>query len=77
MDERKEILQDTIRDLVTLGLPDHDVYLVHQTADVGFIPAADLASLTAQGKAQFAPLLDARVPLAGAGSILRQSTYPL
>ena len=41
--------------------PDHDVYLVHQTADVGFIPAADLAALTDQGKAQFAPLLDARV----------------
>lgn len=51
----------SLRDLVTLGLPDHDVYLVHQTADVGFIPAADLASLTDQGKAQFAPLLDARV----------------
>lgn len=46
---------------MTLGLPDHDVYLVHQTADVGFIPAADLAALTDQGKAQFAPLLDARV----------------
>ena len=51
----------SLRNLVTLGLPDHDVYLVHQTADVGFIPAADLASLTDQGKAQFAPLLDARV----------------
>lgn len=50
-----------LRDLVTLGLPDHDVYLVHQTADVGFIPAADLTTLTDQGKAQFAPLLDARV----------------
>ena len=49
-----------LRDLVTLGLPDHDVYLVHQTADVGFIPAADLTTLTDQGKAQFAPLLDAR-----------------
>lgn len=51
----------SLRNLVTLGLPDHDVYLVHQTADVGFIPAADLAALTDQGKAQFAPLLDARV----------------
>ena len=51
----------SLRDLVTLGLPDHDVYLVHQTADVGFVPAADLATLTDQGKAQFAPLLDARV----------------
>ena len=40
----------SLRNLVTLGLPDHDVYLVHQTADVGFIPAADLAALTDQGK---------------------------
>ena len=46
---------------MTLGLPDHDVYLVHQTADVGFVPAADLTALTEQGKVQFAPLLDARV----------------
>lgn len=50
-----------LRNLVTLGLPDHDVYLVHQTADVGFVPAADLTALTEQGKVQFAPLLDARV----------------
>lgn len=58
-----------LRDLVTLGLPDHDVYLVHQTADVGFIPAADLAALSDQGKERFAALLDARV------SSIKQGAY--
>lgn len=57
-----------LRDLVTLGLPDHDVYLVHQTADVGFVPAADLGTLTDQGKVQFASLLDARVASIKQGS---------
>lgn len=31
-----------LRDLLTLGLPEHDVYLVHASADVGWVPAADL-----------------------------------
>lgn len=50
-----------VRDLLTLGLPDHDVYLVHATEDVGWVPAADLSRLTAQGKEEFSALLDAKV----------------
>ena len=44
-----------------LGLPDHDVYLVHSSADVGWVPAADLSQLSDRGKAQFAEVLDAKV----------------
>ena len=50
-----------LRDLLTLGLPDHDVYLVHAAEDVGWVPAADLPRLTAQGKEEFSELLNARV----------------
>ena len=50
-----------IRDRLTLGLPDHDVYLVHTAEDVGWVPAADLPRLTAQGKEEFSALLDAKV----------------
>ena len=50
-----------LRDLLTLGLPDHDVYLVHTAEDVGWVPAADLPRLTAQGKEDFSALLDAKV----------------
>ena len=50
-----------LRDLLTLGLPDHDVYLVHTAEDVGWVPAADLPRLTAQGKQEFSALLDAKV----------------
>ena len=50
-----------LRDLLTLGLPDHDVYLVHTAEDVGWVPAADLPRLTAQGKEEFSALLDAKV----------------
>lgn len=50
-----------LRDLLTLGLPEHDVYLVHASADVGWVPAADLPRLTAQGKEEFSELLNARV----------------
>lgn len=50
-----------LRDLLTLGLPDHDVYLVHAAEDVGWVPAADLSRLTAQGKEEFSELLNARV----------------
>lgn len=50
-----------LRDLVDLGLPDHDVYLVHSSADVGWVPAADLSQLSDRGKAQFAEVLDAKV----------------
>ena len=51
-----------LRDLLTLGLPDHDVYLVHAAEDVGWVPAADLPRLTAQGKEEFSALLDAKMP---------------
>ena len=50
-----------LRDLLTLGLPDHDVCLVHAAEDVGWVPAADLSRLTAQGKEEFSELLNARV----------------
>lgn len=50
-----------LRDLLTLGLPDHDVYLIHASADVGWVPAADLPRLTDQGKEEFSELLNARV----------------
>lgn len=57
-----------LRDLLTLGLPDHDVYLVHATEDVGWVPAADLPRLTAQGKEEFSALLDAKVTAIRPGS---------
>ena len=50
-----------LRDLLMLGLPDHDVYLVHAAEDVGWVPAADLPRLTAQGKEEFSALLDAKI----------------
>ena len=57
-----------LRDLLTLGLPDHDVYLVHAAEDVGWVPAADLSRLTAQGKEEFSALLDAKVTAIRPGS---------
>lgn len=51
----------SLRNLVTLGLPDHDVYLVHQTADVGFIPCRRSLQLDRPGQSTVCPLLDARV----------------
>lgn len=50
-----------LRNLLELGLPEHDVYLVHTTADVGWVPAAELTQLSDRGKEQFAELLDAKV----------------
>jgi hypothetical protein len=50
-----------LRDLLLLGLP--DAYLVHDTADVGFIFAGELAQLDEQGREDFADLLNA--PVAG------------
>ena len=50
-----------LRDVVAMGLPDHDVYLVHRTGDVGWVPAADLPQLSERGKGKFAELLDAKV----------------
>lgn len=50
-----------LRDLLDLGLPDHDVYLVHASADVGWVPAADLPQLSERGKERFAEMLDAKV----------------
>lgn len=57
-----------LRDLLTLGLPDHDVYLVHAAEDVGWVPAADLPRLTDQGKEEFSALLDAKVTAIRPGS---------
>lgn len=50
-----------LRDVVAMGLPDHDVYLVHQAEDVGWVPAADLPQLSERGKGKFTELLDAKV----------------
>lgn len=50
-----------LKDLLLLGLPESDVYLVHETSDVGFIPAADLMQLTASGREQYSALLNAQV----------------
>lgn len=50
-----------LRDLLILGLPDHDVYLVHAAKDVGWVPAADLPRLTVWGKEEFSALLDAKI----------------
>ncbi len=50
-----------LRDLAALGLPNHDVYLVHATEDVGWVPAADLPQLTEKGKENFSELLSAKV----------------
>lgn len=51
-----------LRDLLRLDLPE-STYLVHDTADVGFIPVGGLKEDSIDGKAQeqFADLLDARV----------------
>lgn len=50
-----------LRDILLLGLPPADVYLVHETADVGFIPASGIAELTDAGRDEFAGLLNAVV----------------
>lgn len=50
-----------LKDLVLLGLPPSDVYLVHKRSDVGTISAAGLKELTDGGRAEFADLLSAKV----------------
>ena len=50
-----------LRDLVLLGLPPVDVYLVGNQYDVGTIPASGLRKLTDRGRAKFADLLNAKV----------------
>lgn len=50
-----------LRDLVLLGLPPTDVYLVHKQSDVGTIPASGLRELSDKGRAEFADLLSAKV----------------
>ena len=50
-----------LRDVLLLGLPPMDAYLIHETADVGFIPASGLAELTDAGRDEFAGLLNAVV----------------
>ena len=50
-----------LKDLVLLGLPPADVYLVHKQHDVGTVPASGLRELTDRGRAEFADLLNAKV----------------
>lgn len=50
-----------LKDLLLLGLPQTDVYLVHETADVGFVPASGLMELTDTGKEKHTALLNAVV----------------
>lgn len=50
-----------LKDLVLLGLPPANVYLVHKQNDVGTIPASGLRDLTGRGQAEFADLLSAKV----------------
>lgn len=57
-----------LKDMVLLGLPTSNVYLIHESADMGFVPAADLRWLSKQGKEQFAPLLNAMVKRVGPGT---------
>ena len=57
-----------LKDLILLGLPSRNVYLVHESTDVGFVPAADLPRLSEQGKEKFAQLLNATVNSIGPGA---------
>lgn len=50
-----------LKDLVLLGLPPNGSYLVHQSRDMGFVPAGSLPELTAKGREDFADLLNAKV----------------
>ena len=50
-----------LKDLVLLGLPPANVYLVHKQNDVGTIPASGLRDLTGRGRTEFADLLSAKV----------------
>lgn len=57
-----------LRDLLQLGLPPTDVYLVHRQSDVGTIPASGLRELTGKGRAEFADLLSAKVEAIQSGA---------
>ena len=50
-----------LKDLLLLGLPPANVYMVHKQSDVGTIPASGLRELTSQGRAEFGDLLSAKV----------------
>lgn len=67
-EERQREAAIRLKDLILLGLPATNVYLVHASTDVGFVPAADLPWLSKRGKEQFAPLLDAVVEGVGPGA---------
>lgn len=64
--EKEQIAGETsplrLRDLLRLGLPEN-TYLVHDTADVGFIPVGGLKeeSIERTAKERFADLLNARI----------------
>ena len=57
-----------LKDLVLLGLPASDVYLVHGQYDVGTVPAADLGDLSERGQSEFADLLGAKVDAIQSGA---------
>lgn len=50
-----------LRDVLLLGGDMENVYMVHDTADVGFIPASYTAMMTDKGREEHAELLDAAV----------------
>ena len=50
-----------LKDLVLLGLPPSDVFMVHESAEVGRVPATSLYRLSLKGVEEFAPLLAAKV----------------
>lgn len=50
-----------LRDVLLLGGDMENVYMVHDTADVGFIPASYTAMMTDKGREEHAELLDASV----------------
>lgn len=50
-----------LKDLLLLGLPPANVYMVHKQSDVGTVPASGLRELTGRGCSEFADLLSAKV----------------
>jgi hypothetical protein len=50
----------TLRELIKIG-EFGNVYLIHKTADMGFISASCLSMLTEKGRETYAALLDATV----------------
>lgn len=59
--QAREVPVIRLKDLMLLGLPPSNVYLVQKRSDVGTISAAGLKELTDGGQAEFADLLSAKV----------------